>query len=166
MAEGPKGLASGMGRSPHLEWRLNADGQVRTMSEAVEIARVNGVNIPGDVVFEGVDHLPPEETASYGVWKNDKPWARWESIYHRGKIIVSFNNQLLNSDEAITAIVAHEVHEIESLRGLFAERHGMMPYQQLWALISPNGNLHMQAWDEADRIVEGLRAQREEGRSV
>ncbi len=39
------------GQYPTREWRDNPDGQVRTIEEAVEIAKAYGIVIPDDIEF-------------------------------------------------------------------------------------------------------------------
>jgi hypothetical protein len=39
------------GQSPSVQWRDNSGGQVRTLPEAITIARAHGVHIPEDVHF-------------------------------------------------------------------------------------------------------------------
>jgi hypothetical protein len=39
------------GQYPKREWRDNPDGQIRTIEEAVEIAKKHGVMIPDDITF-------------------------------------------------------------------------------------------------------------------
>src|SRR5208282_3213865 len=39
------------GQYPKREWRDNPDGQIRTIEEAVEIAKKHGVVIPDDITF-------------------------------------------------------------------------------------------------------------------
>jgi len=39
------------GQYPKREWRDNPDGQIRTIEEAVEIAKKHGVVIPDDINF-------------------------------------------------------------------------------------------------------------------
>ena len=39
------------GHSPRLEWRPNPDGRVRSIEEALELARRWGVDMPADIEF-------------------------------------------------------------------------------------------------------------------
>lgn len=66
---------------------------------------------------------------------------------------------LFHSDEAIVAVIGHEMYELNLLRRLFEESGGAMTYRRLHYLISPGikGNLHDQAWDVADRLVASMR---------
>lgn len=67
------------------------------------------------------------------------------------------NSTYATSDEAIVAIVKHDVHEIESLRPLFKERP-LLPFEDVHAMVNPEGSLHMEAWDEADELIEAIRS--------
>jgi uncharacterized protein YgfB (UPF0149 family) len=66
------------------------------------------------------------------------------------------------SDEALIAVIGHELYELNQLRRLCAERGGRLSAGELHGLIAPGatGNLHDEAWDEADRLVVELRRQR------
>ena len=68
------------------------------------------------------------------------------------------SKDILDSDEAIVAVVAHEMHELNSLRKIFEERQ-TLPAEELGRLINPGhkGNLHDQAWDIADQLVGRMR---------
>jgi len=73
---------------------------------------------------------------------------------------VSLSDEILSSDEAIVAVVAHEMHEVVGLRRLFEARgDGGMTVRELTYLVAPGrkGNLHDQAWDVADRLVVAMR---------
>lgn len=54
--------------------------------------------------------------------------------------------------------MAHEMHELNELRKIFAERE-TIPVEELGRMINPGhkGNLHDQAWDVADRMVADMR---------
>lgn len=58
------------------------------------------------------------------------------------------------------AVIAHEMHELNSLRRLFEEAGGQMRAGRLANLIREGvpGNLHDQAWDVADQLVTQMRA--------
>jgi hypothetical protein len=64
------------------------------------------------------------------------------------------------SDESIVAHLAHELHEVRGLKEAFAEAGGWMRARDFDELIraGKKGNLHDQAWDEANRLVEAMRA--------
>jgi hypothetical protein len=64
---------------------------------------------------------------------------------------------ILKSDEAIVAVFAHEMHELNGLLPLL--REGQLTIEQFNAHTSATnlGNLHYEAWDIADRFVEEMR---------
>jgi hypothetical protein len=64
------------------------------------------------------------------------------------------------SDEAIVAVIGHEMFEFEMLRSIFAEG---APVEKWEAETSPNnrGNFHWQAWDYADELVARMREEGE-----
>ena len=64
---------------------------------------------------------------------------------------------ILKSDEAIVAVLAHEMHEILTLRP-FLER-GEISIDDYVMHTEPGrpGNLHDEAWDVADRMVDKMR---------
>lgn len=72
---------------------------------------------------------------------------------------VRFSKELLSSDEAIVAVFAHEMHEINGLRAIFDVRETISAVE-IFRLINPGikGNLHDQAWDVADELVARMRA--------
>ena len=150
----------GAAQAPTVRWRPNPNGQVRTISEAVEIARRNGVNIPEDIRFAAVEarDLPSNASAAYAQFgqKHLDDLIEWEDFYNRyEQIPVRISRELLASDEAIVAIMGHEMHELNALRRLFEESGGVMRAGRLRSLIRPGipNNLHDQAWDVADVLV-------------
>lgn len=78
------------------------------------------------------------------------------------EIIVHVHSSVFESDEAIVAVLAHDMHEINGLRKIFEERGGYVRAGDLHRLINPGikGNLHDQAWDVADGLVRRMRQQR------
>ena len=66
---------------------------------------------------------------------------------------------MFQSDEAIVAVIAHEMHELNELRRIFEESGGAISMQRLHNLINPGiaRNLHDQAWDVADKLVLAMR---------
>ena len=161
-----KGItAGGTAQSPSVSWTLNPDGP-RTIKQAVEIARRNGVPIPSDIHFGIVsveDGLLDARTyASYGTFSGQQgTLVQWSELYHEitGKIPVRIREDVLASDEAIVAIFTHEMHELNALRLLFAAYNGAMPIERLSEAIGTGfkGNLHDRAWDAADAAVLRMR---------
>lgn len=153
----------GMAHSPRLTWRQNPDGVVRTPAEAVELAKKWGVEIDDDIRFVARDpsYFAKNTMAQYFQAKG-LPGARmsWNSFLDvHEQLRVNFSRELLSSDEAIVAVLAHEMHEINGLRAIFDERE-TIPATEVFRLITPGtkGNLHDQAWDVADELVGRMRA--------
>jgi hypothetical protein len=143
-------------------WRPNPDGP-RTIDEAVAIARKHGVNIPEDIQFAvSKTPLPANRFAEYAQLGSKSPdqIITWEEFYNKfEKIPVRLSGEVLNSDEAIVAVMGHEMYELNSLRQLFEDAGGQMKAGRLRELIREgvHGNLHDRAWDEADRLVSKMR---------
>jgi hypothetical protein len=108
-------------------------------------------------------HLPDNTYARYFSHRGADPkkMIRWEEFYDKDldELVVHVAENVFHSDEAIVAILAHEMHELNNLRRLFAESGGSMNMQRLHALINPGitKNLHDQAWDVADKLVFAMR---------
>jgi len=83
----------------------------------------------------------------------------WSDLVHdlTGRVPFRIWPRILNSDEAIVAVFAHEVFELEKLRPILEK--GATRIEDFIALTRPGipGNLHDQAWDHADRLVELMR---------
>jgi hypothetical protein len=153
------------GRFPGVQWRPNPDGRTRTIEEAVELARQNGVQVPDDVAFflDDFGTLGPTITAR-GPEVRKLPGERvsWSDLVHdqTGKVPFLIRPDVLESDEAIVAVIAHEVHEIEGFRRIVGER-GSISFNEFIAhhsLDNP-GNLHDQAWEIADALVRRMRGE-------
>jgi hypothetical protein len=137
---------------------------VRTIAEARALASEQGVLIPEDIKFIAVDSasLPKDTFAEYLNIRADSPDTpiSWEKFYNRfEQIPVKLSNSILASDEAIVAVIGHEMHELNSLRMMFERRGGSIPARELRNLVVAGrpGNLHDHAWDAADRLVETMR---------
>ena len=92
----------------------------------------------------------------------DKPAGsivNWTDLVHdkTGKVPFRFWPGILKSDEAIVAVFAHEMFELEMLRPMLKE--GVIAIEDFIAHTRPGnpGNLHDQAWDRADEFVERMR---------
>lgn len=150
-----------------LPWRINEGGRVRTAAEARAIAESHDIDVPEDTVFVAVEQraLPPKALASYlkrQVNSLDE-LVTWDEFYNRfEQIPIRLSKDILNSDEAIVAVVAHEMHELNALRALFEERGGAIPARELRLLTVAErpGNLHDHAWDEADRAIAKMRSEK------
>ncbi|MFT3765815.1 MAG: DUF4157 domain-containing protein [Minicystis sp.] len=156
-------------------WKLNPDGKVLSIPEALEQAKKAGVEIPSwvDFVSEpslakgklnpiGTDpSLNPAITDTYARYdfRIDSAHVTWANLTTGGKIKVSVRPDVFNSREAVTAIFAHEVHELVSLHTIF-ENVERVPAKELQSLITAGRtNLHFQAWDVADLRVLLMRAE-------
>lgn len=155
----------GLAQRPHLKWTKNADGSVRSIDQAIEIARQNGVEIEDDILLRKVSgkFLPEQTYAEYFRARLNDPSQsiRWNDFFSKelDLLLVRVEQSVFESDEAIVAVLGHEMHELNSLRRLFEQSGGTMTYRQLHYLISPGikGNLHDQAWDIADQLVLAMR---------
>lgn len=161
-------VVNGFAQGPRLSWARNPDGAVRTPEEGVELARKYGVEIPDDILVKtvGAKFLPPNTRASYFRKRGVDPTERvtWDDFYGKGldEILVRVDATAFESDEAIVALLAHEMHELNSLRRIFEESGGSMTLKRLHGLIADGikGNLHDQAWDVADATVARMRRER------
>lgn len=145
-------------------YRPNAGGITRTADEAVDLARRHGIEIDDDVRIGFIDDWrrldADAEYAQLGGRFRLDDLIEWDDLLHdrTGMLPVRFNSALLQSDEALLAHIAHEMHEVNALRAIFAER-GAITARELRSLIGSGvrGNLHDQAWDVADAMVRRLR---------
>jgi hypothetical protein len=149
------------GTAPGFNWRPNPDGAIRTIDEACEIARRWGVVIPSDVQFwvDEYGDLDENTTAKTTTFKEfEGTFIDWSWFIHKktGKIPFLIRKDILESDEAIVAVIGHEVFELEKLRSIFANGATVEKWE---AETSPNnpGNVHSQAWDYADDLVARMR---------
>ena len=156
----------------------NKDGTLRTESEIHALLEMNGITIPKDIEFhvgnreqfEGgsIDDLVHGhiETARYsGLDVDSSGFVHYKDFYHSvtGKMPCLLNPALLVSDEAILAVVIHELHEMMLFRELFAENHGKLSADYFRAESMPmNGhNFHSQAWSAADEFIRQRRSYEE-----
>ncbi len=152
----------GLAQSPRLTWRKNPDGVVRTAEEAVELAKKWGIQIDDDIRFVARDpKILPKDTMAKYFHETFSAGDRlsWDDFLDvRDDLLVTFSRDLLSSDEAIVAVFAHEMHEINNLRAIFDVRETVSA-AEMYRLINPGirGNLHDQAWDVADAAVLRMR---------
>ena len=109
------------GQYPTREWRDNPVGQIRTIEEAVAIARSFGVVIPDDVEFHVDETGELHKDLTARAPRVDKPSGErvyWSDLVHdiTMKVPLRVWPGILKSDEAIVAVLAHEMHEILNLR--------------------------------------------------
>jgi hypothetical protein len=156
---------AGYAHSPKLTWLPNPGGEVRTVDEAVALARRHGVEIPDDISFADVAQktLPENAKAAYAqLGKNFSAgdFIEWEQFKNKfDQIPVRLSRDILGSDEAIVAVISHEMHELNALRKLFEANGGRLRADELYRLITPSEarNLHFEAWDVADELVLKMR---------
>lgn len=162
--ESPVDVTGAAQRPRSRPWKTNTDGP-RTVEQAVEIARSWGVVLPEDVELvldEWGLIAEPEIDARYFRWRGElTDVIPWSAFYARsGRITLLLKKHVLESDEAIIAVLAHEIYELNNLRALFAAGNGTMVAQRLFQLVEAGipRNLHDQAWDIADRLVDKMRS--------
>lgn len=150
------------GQFPTTEWRDNPDGQVRTIQEAVQIARANGVLIPDDVEFHVDETGELHKDLTARAPRVDKPSGErvyWSDMVHdlTNKVPIRVWPGILRSDEAIVAVIAHEMHELGFLRQDLQGGGIMIDDLVLHTEPGRPGNVHCQAWDVADELVNRMR---------
>lgn len=157
----------GAAQGPTVAFRRNQNGEVRTLEQAVAIARKNGVDIPEDIKFHVKSDLPDHKRAEYGQLgpKRENQTVGWSDLVNSftKKVPVALHPDILSSDEEIVGVLGHEMHELNSLREEFAAwPGGRMPVREFHDLIRPGltGNLHDEAWDIGSALVRKMREQR------
>lgn len=151
------------GHSPRIHWNPNRHGAIRSLAEAVEIAKAHGVFVPEYVMFF-VDELDwlDERTTARGpkITKAAGDVVVWEDMLNRfGKVPFVIRRDIMESDEAIVAVICHELHELQRLMPLLHE--GQLTIEEFGIHTSPDvaDNFHSEAWDVADQLVETMRKQ-------
>src|SRR5437764_82504 len=109
------------GQFPSREWPANPERQARSIEEAVAIAKRFGVQIPDDVAFvvDEYGDLGADTTArGPRVTKPAGATVHGTDLVHdkTGKVPFRIRPDILQSDEAIIAVFAHEMYELEKLR--------------------------------------------------
>ena len=164
-------LALGAAQQPRLLYQPNPGGVARTPEYVIALAKKMGVHIPEDLDIQFVDPAllsnkvgAQAEYGQVGKYLGDDPSKvmTWDGMVHdlTGKIPVRISNELLTSDEAAVAHIAHESFELANFEaeGQWTQRF----YIQQTAAPAQGGlqaSWHSQAWDYADRIVLKLREQ-------
>ena len=148
----------------------NHNGSIRQFSELDKLLTENGVVLPHDVTIEdGTDndlhagtfedlsdgHLTTARTQ--GLMEDPDGFVHFSDFYNRplGAIPIFLNPVIFVSDEAILAVIVHELYELALFRELFDDCGGAIPYEHFVDLARPynEGNFHSRAWDEADRFI-------------
>jgi hypothetical protein len=153
------------GLHPRREWRDNPGGQIRTIEEALRIAKGFGVEIPDELEFHVDDvsnDLGRDVTArAPRVDKASDEPVYWPDLVHDRtcKVPIRLWSGIMKSDEAIVAVIARETHEISCLRPYLEQ--GTMSIDDFIRQAEPGrpGNFHDRAWDFADRMVDRMRGE-------
>jgi hypothetical protein len=147
-----------------MHWTPNPGGQRRTIEEAIEIAKRHGAEIADDVaLFEDEwGTLGPETTAAGSrISKKAGDYVQLSDFVHpvTQKVPFIIRPDVLESDEAIVAVLTHEMYELNGIHGMI--RKGGMTIEDFGLHTSPGlkGNLHDRAWDLADEAVLRMRGQ-------
>ncbi len=145
-------------QAPRLAWRPNHPPARRSIDQARALVAAEGIDVPDDVRFVERDdaHFASDVYAAFGGFKSTS-WYRWDDLLRDGAVVVKVRASVFESDEAILAVFAHELHEIEGLRSSFEQ--GPVLGAKLIREIEPDrrGNLHDEAWDVADAAVASQR---------
>ncbi len=79
-----------------------------------------------------------------------------------GKFAIKLNSNVLDSDDAIVAVLAHEVHETRALEAEFDANGGRLMAKRVHSLVNAEtGTLHCAAWDYADDLLRKSHGPRE-----
>lgn len=149
------------GLAPKYDWRPNSSGSRRTIEEALVIARDNGVNIP-DYVHFSIDTLKLIPAGCYAKTTTFKEpegtMIYWSCLFHKKthKIPFLIHEDVLTSDEAIVAVIGHEMYELEKLHEMFSEGAPIDHWLNETSGDNPE-NCHSDAWDYADELVARMR---------
>ncbi|WP_395740638.1 hypothetical protein [Prosthecobacter sp.] len=160
-----------------IPWSNNPDGKKRTIPEAVEIFRQNMRDFLAKNPSIGLDldlveqiHFSPSEQplAKEGdpiKWAQYGPYymgsginneITWKDMFDEGKIRVKVDPRVLASDQAILGIFAHELYEIQSIRGkLQTNPNNSMPDKDLQVAID---DFHIAAIRLQNKVVKFMKA--------
>jgi hypothetical protein len=139
-----------------LPWKQNEGGPL-SPEDALPLSEEHGVSFPEEVRIHLVIDLPIGTYAAYLLPTTtyaDDLW-RWERFLNRfGEIPLRLAPTVLESDEAIVAVFAHEAYELNALRVRLPDGEAITALE-LRKLVATGieGNLHCQAWDDADRRI-------------
>jgi hypothetical protein len=152
------------GQFPNRDWRANPEGQTRSIVEAVAIAKRFCVPIPDDVAFfidEYGDLGPDTMARGPRVTKPAGATVHRTDLVHdkTGKVPFRIRPDVLGSAEAIVAVLAHEMYEREALRPILQEGRVVIEDYIRHTRAGDPSNLHHQAWDVADAMVDRMRGE-------
>ncbi|TWT29628.1 RHS repeat domain-containing protein [Blastopirellula retiformator] len=147
----------------------------RSEDEILGLLRKNGIEVPDDVaifvgeadefigtiddIYDGktvlTAKLPPLEEDRLG-------YVYFKDMYSQGKIPIQISPEMMKSDEAILAVLQHELHELALFRAEFAANNGKMKFFHFRNEAMPGnpGNFHCQAWDAADELIRQVRGEK------
>jgi hypothetical protein len=153
----------GTARAHATEPWTRSRSQPCSIEEALRIAQGHGVVIPDYLRFDVCEDFVPEDAhASYLLLgpMDGNALIRWTDCLNKdGRVPVHVRPGVLESDEAIVAVFAHEAQEITGLRAAFEANDDALPAREVYHLISPEvaENLHAQAVEIADHLVLRMR---------
>ncbi len=136
-------------------------GGRRSVADAISLAKEWGVVVEDDVRIvvndPWLNMLGDEVYAAYATFKSISTYT-WDDMLIKGKMVVKLRLTVLDSDEGIIEVLAHEMHEINALREMFQARH-RIPGAELIRLteVGRQGNLHDRAWDVGATLVRRVR---------
>jgi hypothetical protein len=113
------------------------------------------------IFIDEIGELGPTITApAPRVTKPVRGRVAWSDLVNdkTGKVPIIIRSDILESDEAIVAVFAHELFEIERFREV-VRRSDAITIEVFIANHTPDnpGNFHDQAWDVADALVRRMR---------
>jgi hypothetical protein len=152
------------GLSPTVAWHPNPGGELRTIEEAVAVARRWGVVIPDDVAFFMDEEGDLDETTTARgprITKSIGGRVCWSDFVNSltGRIPFTVRPDILGSDEAIVAVFTHELYELAAIRRLLRRKNTISIEEAISRCAADNpGNSHDEAWSAADEAVLRMRA--------
>ncbi|HEY2516922.1 MAG TPA: hypothetical protein VGI39_38890 [Polyangiaceae bacterium] len=150
----------GAAANPRVAWHPNPAGTpARTLADALRIAAENGVEIDEEeylfrVAARRLDNFA--EYLDYNVPQSEGRtlFIELRKVLFDGRLVVWLSPDVLDSDDAIVAVIAHEVHETQALFAAFQMNGGRLGAPTLYSLVNPtSGTLHCAAWEYADELV-------------
>lgn len=141
-------------------WRQNAGSRTRTMAEACAIyERQTGRAIPSWVRFNPDRSVGADRHAEYVFGRNQRGSDPFRIEQLEAGVVVRVHPDVLQSDEAIVAVLTHELYELEGIHQRLVNGAEMTKADVIGHTGSNRGeNLHGKAWDIADVEVLLMRA--------
>lgn len=135
----------------------------------MDVLRRGGVQVPDDVVIFVGDAKTFNGTLSDlragkrvltaklpDLTEDASGFVYFNKMYNtHGKIPIQINPSMMASDEAILAVMKHELYELGQFREAFRLSKGRMTFDAFRGEAMPGnpGNYHWMAWDEADEFI-------------